>query len=397
MTRTYCTILSTNYLPKALALAESLRLHEDGATLTILFIDHAQDDGLPELEGVECLSTNALGLPRHTVLELAMSYDLVEFATAIKPLLLKALLQRSEQVFYLDPDTFARSPMDELSPALGAAAGGILLTPHFLQAPPPGADIGDGHMLLVGVNNLGFCGVDRRAGAFLDWWWGHLRYECLYDPLAGLFVDQKWMDIGSSLFKAATLRHAGYNVGVANLSERPLGVDGRGYFIASTGDRLRLFHFHAFDSRTPEKLSVRYRHTNDNVLQDRSILLQLCKEYAAVLRSYEQSLPPAPPYPYAADTQGRRISRQLRRAHLRESRGRDGGEPLPSPFEPSEAVDYEQWRRRSWRPIARGLAGEAAKCLRIVLPEEYDRVKKRFPRLTDRLNDRFSGGTGMWG
>ena len=52
-TRTYCTILSTNYLPKALALAESLRRHEDGATLNILFIDHAQDDGLPELDGVK--------------------------------------------------------------------------------------------------------------------------------------------------------------------------------------------------------------------------------------------------------------------------------------------------------------------------------------------------------
>jgi hypothetical protein len=40
-----------------------------------------------------------------------MSYDLVEFATAVKPLLLTALLERTEQVFYLDPDTYVTSPI----------------------------------------------------------------------------------------------------------------------------------------------------------------------------------------------------------------------------------------------------------------------------------------------
>ena len=67
MTMTYCTILSTNYLPKALALAESLRRHQDGAILRILFIDMAEDDELPQLDGVECLSTASLGLSRRTI------------------------------------------------------------------------------------------------------------------------------------------------------------------------------------------------------------------------------------------------------------------------------------------------------------------------------------------
>ena len=394
-TPTYCTILSSNYLPKALALAESLRQHEQGASLRILFIDHVRDDTLPDVPGVDCLSTACLGLSPREVAQLATSYDLVEYATAVKPLLLKRLLAQSEQVVYLDPDTYVTSPMAELSPALDASAGGILLTPHFLRPPPPEAEIGDGHMLLVGVNNLGFCGVDRRAADFLDWWWGHLRTECLYDPLAGLFVDQKWMDIGSALFQAASFRHAGYNVGVANLAERLLAEDGDGYFIASTAERLRLFHFHAFDSNTPEKLSVRYRHTTDNDLQDDSVVLQLCKEYAGVLSGFEQRLPAAPPYPYAEDTRGRRISRQLRRAYLRESLA--SGSSLPSPFDPSDAAAWERWRRRAWRPVSRGLLAETAKCLRIVLPEEYDSLKRRFPVLGERLHARFSGGTGLWG
>jgi hypothetical protein len=393
-TRSFCTILSTNYLPKALALGESLRLHEDGATLKIVFIDHIDDENLPELEGVECLSLAALGLPRSTLLEMAMTYDLVEFATSIKPVLFRRLLDDADQVFYLDPDTYVVSPMVELSPALEQSAGGILLTPHFLKPPPRDAELTDGHMLLCGINNLGFCGFDRRAFDCLDWWWGHLRTECVYDPMAGLFVDQKWMDIGATLFEAGYLRHAGYNVGLGNVGERPIAQDADGYYIASTGDRLRLFHFHAFDANSPQKLSVRFRHTVDNELED-DVMLQLCKEYAELLIGYEQSLPPVEPYPFWTDTRGRRISLQLRRAYLRESQS--VGQPLPSPFEPADAAAYERWRRQAWRPIARGLLQQTAHSVRILLPEEYNRVRKRFPKLSTKLNDRFSGGAGIWG
>src|ERR1700678_157314 len=114
MTRTYCTILSTNYLPKALSLAESLRRHESGAILRILLTDVGADGQLPELAGVECLSTASLGLSGRSVRELVMSYDLVEFATAVKPLLLQSLLVEAEQVVYLDPDTYVTAPMVEL-------------------------------------------------------------------------------------------------------------------------------------------------------------------------------------------------------------------------------------------------------------------------------------------
>ena len=394
MSTAYVTILSTNYLPKALALGASLRRHEDGARLKILFIDHAHDDTLPELDGVDCLSTACLGRSDRTVLDLVMGYDLVEFATAIKPLLFRRLLEDHDEVVYLDPDTFLLTPLVELPGALAATEGGILLTPHFLHPAPAGADITDGHMLAVGVYNLGFCALDRRSHDFLDWWWGHLLEECLFDPLSGLFVDQKWVDLGSTLFRAGAFRHSGYNVGVGNLTERPLAVDADGYYNAANGERLRLFHFHAFDSSAPEKLSVRFRHTTDNPLEDESAVRSLCKQYAEILIGFEQSLPPATPYPYWVDTKGRHISRQLRRAYRI---GLQGGASLPSPFVASEAGDYDRWRRKAWRPIARALAGDAAKSLRIVLPEEYDRVKKRFPKVANRLNDRFGGGTGTWG
>ena len=131
-------------------------------------------------------------------------------------------------------------------------------------------------------------------------------------------------------------------------------------------------------------------------MPDDSVVLQLCKEYADVLVGYEQDLPPAPPYPYWYGHPG---SPDLASAApgLRPGARRPASSPLPSPFEPSEADAYERWRRQAWRPIARGLLGETAKCVRIVIPEEYEQVRKRFPKLSGKLNERFSGGSGLWG
>jgi hypothetical protein len=392
----YCTILSTNYLAKALTLADTLQRHHPGARLTVLVIDSADAAHLADIRrpGVDIVGTDVLGLPHRDVLRLATIYDLVELATSVKPLMLKALLADAEQAAYLDPDTYVTSPMVELSPDLEATDGGILLTPHFLDPVPPGAELTEGHLLTVGVYNLGFCAVDRRALAFLDWWWGHLEHECLWDPLSGLFVDQKWCDIGSVTFRAGAWRHRGYNVSVANLHERPIVLDDAGYGIAEHPDRLRLFHFHAFDTSRPEELSTRLASSTAHLRTEGTAIDQLCREYADALIANEQELPSPTAYPYATDTRGRRVSRQLRRAwRIEEQRTSD---QLPSPFLPDEAAAYDSWRRRALKTEARELMGDAVKSARLALPEEYGRLRNRFPRLVGKLRGKAFNADGIW-
>lgn len=341
----YCTILATNYLPKALALAESLERHQPGSRLTVLLIDARDDSRLPtvrDADNVRLVGTDVLGLDERELLGLATRYDLVEFATAVKPILLGRLLEEAEEAYYLDPDTYLTAPMDELSPALQASEGGILLTPHFLEPLPEGAPTTEGHLLTVGVFNLGFCGVDRRARDFLDWWWGHLRTECLFDSLSGLFVDQKWVDIGNTLFRAASLRHPGYNVSIVNLHERPVGADDDGFVIVGSGERLRLFHFHAFDTAHPEELSTRLGTSTAHFRTESAAVDDLCREYADILVRREQELPPPPAYVYATDTAGKRISRQLRRAWRVQA---DAGQAPPLPFLDEDAEAWARWRR----------------------------------------------------
>lgn len=391
--RAFCTILARNYLPSALALSDSLRRHEGDSPLVVLVIDATSETQFPEVPGVRWMGPSSLELPRRTVLELAMSYDLVEFATSLKPLLLQALLREHEQAVYLDPDTYVVSAMAELGPALDASVG-IVLTPHYLDPAPSGSPFSEGHLLHVGVYNLGFCAVSRAAAPFLSWWWGHLRWECLHDPLAGLFVDQKWVDIGSTLFGAAKLQHYGYNVGVANIHERPLARDAEGYYIASTGDRLRLFHFHAFDPGRPETLSSRFlTGARPRALQSEPLRM-LCAEYATAVLEKRRELGPQPPYLYAADSTGRPISRSMRHAYR--AAARSGGAPLPSPFLPEEAAEYQRWRRGALRLAGRLTFSDVVKGLRCALPDEYDRLKARTPGLMRRLRARYLEDTGMW-
>jgi hypothetical protein len=385
----YCTILARNYLPSALTLSQSLLRQGDGTPLTIFLIDATEDTELPEMPGVRWMYPDMLDLPERTVLELAMNYDLVEFATAVKPLVLSSLLDDHERAAYLDPDTYAVSPMEELSPALDASHG-VVLTPHYVEPPSEESQFSEGHLLHVGFYNLGFCAVDRRSEEFLAWWWGHLSRECLHEPLAGLFVDQKWVDVGGGFFGATSLQHRGYNVSIANLHERPVDRDENGYFIAGTDDRLRLFHFHSFDPRRPEELTTRVALHDGRTEQEQ--LRTLALEYADAVLANERAIGNQPAYRFASDSTGRRITRRMRHAYRVSSQAEPGR--LPSPFVPAEAGDYERWRRS-----ARGLAGrlmlsDVAKAMRMALPEEYERVKKRVPGLASSLRGRFVERSG---
>jgi hypothetical protein len=321
-----------------------------------------------------------------------MIYELIEFATAIKPVAFRRLLEDAENAVYLDPDTFVTAPMLELGPDLAATAGGILLTPHFLEPVPEDSGLSEGHLLHVGVYNLGFCAVDRRATAFLDWWWGHLKNECLWDPMNGLFVDQKFCDIGSVLFKAGAWYHYGYNVSVANLHERPMGIDDDGFVMTTTGERLRLFHFHAYDTKSPNELSTRFDHTTAHMLSDEAVA-ELCRQYGSMVIGYEKTLPAATAYPYTVDQAGKPINRHLRKIYRLQTLA--GQEP-PSPFVPEDAAAFAAWRKAAWRPVVKDMAGSGIKSVRLVLPEETTRFKKKFPKLARKVRGGVAGG-GLWG
>lgn len=377
---------------------DSLIRHGHAEVLHITVIDARSTDELPEVPGVRWLVPDMLGLTTREALDLAMIYDLTEFATAIKPLLLLLLLKDAEQAVYLDPDTYVVTPMDELVPAITASEGGILLTPHILEPNLSEETLfSEGHLLYVGIYNLGFCAVDRRATEFLTWWWGHLATECLHSPMDGLFVDQKWVDIGSVLFKATAFRHYGYNVGIGNLHERDLTADDLGPYVAKNGDRLRLFHFHAFNANNPDELSTKFvNRANGDLRLETDVIKAMCREYAAsvlenqTLVEHLVSLP----YAYNADSTGRLISHRMRTVYRHALLA--GDKTLPSPFVAEQASAYAAWRKASRRSATKEMLSDAAKSARLVLPDEYQRFKKRFPNAARIAGQRSLSRSGLW-
>ena len=330
-----CTIVARNYLPAARVFAESLRAVHPGSRVTVLVLDGPAP--LSDDARFRSLGLSDVLPDRDERERLAFIYDVMELATAVKPLLLRKLLQEEgvDAVLYFDPDIQIFDSVEGLSQA--AREHGIALVPHVVAPiPDDGLGITDLEVLRAGVYNLGFIGVGRGTEQFLSWWWSRLRRNCICAPDQGFFVDQRWMDFVPSLFDHAIVRDPGHDVAYWNLHERRLSRTSAGAFMVN-GLPLRFFHFSGYDPSAPHLLS---KHQGPNpriLLSENPALRELCDQYSARLRACGH-VPVAPPYAYATLASGLRIDSAMRRAY-RESllAAERDGTPLP-PLPSDEAA-----------------------------------------------------------
>jgi len=382
----YCTVVARNYLPQALALYESIRAHEPDRQFVILVVDGPRQDVVASRPNLRVVGLEALQLSTRETLDLATIYDVVELSTGVKPLFLKRLLDEFEQAVYLDPDTYLASPLAELEGLVDAH--NIVLTPHLLEPIPPGETFrSEINTLTVGVHNLGFCAVGRGAIPFLDWWWSHLERECLIYPLLGLFVDQKWTDIGSVMFDAHSLRHYGYNIGHWNLHERRFDRtdDGR-LTMERTGEALRLFHFSGFDPKNPEGISVRQNISLEDKGLGFAAYSELAREYAALVLNAQSELGPKPQYGFIRDLDGKPLSKRIRRTYRQDLIA--GVADLPSPFVEQDRAAFARWRKTSIKRQISGATADAAIGFKYAFPDTYSRLKSSMPGRFDRVRSK---------
>ena len=210
----------------------------------------------PHEEGIEWVTPDSIGVERAALHVMAAMYDVIELATAMKPALLRWMLLRSESVLYLDPDISVHAPLGDLLEL--ARDHGVVVTPHRLTPARQSGRPIDRELLVAGAFNLGFLGIGRTGSEFLEWWAGHLRYDCVVAPDEGLFVDQRWAEFGTTLFPHVVVRDPGCNVAWWNLDEREISlVDGA---LRVGAAPLRFFHFSGFDPGYPDFLYHRAKH-----------------------------------------------------------------------------------------------------------------------------------------
>ena len=329
-----CTIIACNYLPFARVLAESFRAHHPHGQFTILLIDdESRSFTPPDEERVVWRRLSDIGLEHNEIRRLAGIYDVTELATAVKPVLLRKLLDEGcDQIVYLDPDIRIYASLDEVAPL--AANHGIVLTPHTMDPyPDDDRQIDPFFILAAGVYNLGFVGIGPRARPFLDWWWEQTRRGALIAPTRMMFTDQRWVDFVPSFFEHYILKDPGYNVAYWNLHARDLLGDDGGYTVS--GAPLRFFHFSGFDPRKPWLLS---KHQGDRprvLLSERPVLARLCDEYRARLEAYGSNANGGPPYGWNRLPTGMLLTPRMRRLYwdaIMEAEQGKAAEP-PGPFE----------------------------------------------------------------
>ncbi len=246
-----CTIIAKNYLPMARVLAESWHRFHPQCPIYVLLLDSPEGFFRPADEDFVSVSVTDLDIPNLD--GFLFKYSVLEASTAVKPYLVKHLLQRYsvQKLLYLDPDILIANPLDGLRTALSTA--NILLTPHLTSPLPEDGLLQSEHDILKsGAYNLGFIGMraSQELDRLLEWWCGKLYHHCLVNIEGNLFVDQRWVDLVPGLFSDVTIvRDPGYNMAYWNLHERRLSFNES--IVVNDTFPLFFFHFSGYDADKP--------------------------------------------------------------------------------------------------------------------------------------------------
>lgn len=287
-----CAIIAPNYLNQFLILGESIARAMPMADLRVLILQDCSDTGLIQ-EKIDHYLAAAGSSANHQAISIdqcdwedfdiesaCLFYSILEFATSVKPALLRSFLRQGwQRVTYLDPDiqifndfTFVLDDDTDVS-----------LTPHlFTDIPRDDFKPSTNDILSAGMFNLGFCSVRSTALPFLDWWCERLQFDCLIDLAAGYFTDQKILDLAPLKTNVQVVMEPGCNVAYWNLHERRIVRDQGEWKVAFDGSLqpLYFFHFSGFILNQSPSLS---KHASRRVLGD-AVPRSFASQYEKLLR-----------------------------------------------------------------------------------------------------------------
>lgn len=342
------TIVARNYLPAARVFVESYLRHHPGAAVRVLVLDASGDmpfepDGAGD---VRLVTADLLDMSRDDFHRMAAAYTVTEFATALKPWLLRLLLTEFDTAMYLDPDIQVYAPFaDEVATLAGQF--GVVLTPHVTEPMPrDGLRPSEADIMASGVFNLGFVAVSCDGMPFLDFWAARLRHDALVAPDEQMFTDQRWVDNVPALFRHTVITDVGYNVAYWNAYQRPVRRSGAKHELTAGGKPLRFFHFSGYRPERPWLLSTHFADRPRVLLSDEPVIEELCARYRDRLRDagYGETLESIP-YGFAALPDGTPLSPSMRRT-FRDAwvaAERDGTPLPPSPFADGGDTKFLAW------------------------------------------------------
>jgi hypothetical protein len=209
---TFCTIITSDYLPYARTLFSSLHDFDKNAKLTVLILDDTESfvDGnfsVISLQELEAFSFYKIVKKKYA----HINPDL--FRWSLKPILLTYLLSTGySKAIYCDPDIYFVGDYQFLAEKLSYC--GILLSPHFHNSTTIG-DLSESLLLIFrkGLFNAGFVGASRLGLDALNWWAEACASKMVFPDNELYFVDQKYLDLLPVEFNnIEILLHRGCNI-----------------------------------------------------------------------------------------------------------------------------------------------------------------------------------------
>jgi len=275
------TSITANYLPKAAALAHSVKRVHPEAIFHCLLCDELPPCPAHVTAAFDSV-INIRDLPIEQRPRWIFKHRIVELCTAVKGTAFQYIAQKfgAQRIYYFDPDIIVFNRLDALQKKLDTNT--ILLTPHgYVPETDFQAILDNEHCCLQhGVFNLGFLAVrmEGQGTHFINWWADRLRHACYDDVPAGLFTDQKWVDLAPAFFDdIAILREPQYNVSTWNLTHRVATGQAPDH-IQINGQPLVFYHFSGFDSGAQKIMLDRYGRKSPVLYQLRDWYIERCEQ-----------------------------------------------------------------------------------------------------------------------
>jgi hypothetical protein len=230
MSNTFCTIITANYFPKALALFKSIAQFDPGMQLQVLVADNEPVAGNFAVPGgiriIPVKNLAGYGL----VNDLYRKYAHIEmdfFRWSMKPVFITWLLENGfDKVLYMDCDMFFFNDYKFLFDELDNSS--VLLTPHWENSNPLVDKDSFFTLFTNGFFPAGFIGVNKAGLPAMKWWANACHFMMGSHINYGIHDDQKYLDIFPVKFEhTKIIRHRGCNVGAWNYEEcRRVNVNG---------------------------------------------------------------------------------------------------------------------------------------------------------------------------
>jgi len=222
MAKTFCTIITADYFPCALALFKSIKKFDPDILLHVLVADNKPlPAGATIPAGMKIMTAQKLS-GYSLVDSLYKKYAHIEmdfFRWSLKPVFISYLLEHGfERLLYTDCDMFFFNDYAFLFSELDSSS--VLLTPYCLNADPLVNRNSFLALFSSGIFTAGFIGANQKALPAMKWWSEACHFQMGVHPELGIHDDQRYLDIFPVYFEGTkVIRHRGCTVGAWHYEE----------------------------------------------------------------------------------------------------------------------------------------------------------------------------------